>query len=560
MAFKKLPIGIDSFSKLREHDFYYVDKTGMIIELLQNWGEVNLFTRPRRFGKSLNMSMLKSFFEIGADKSLFDGLAISREKELCEKHMGKYPVLTFSLKQVQGLTYQDAEARMWSEISYEADRYRFLKDSCKLDAVDKELLISFRKKQGDLAGAIKELSRILYMHYAQKVVILIDEYDVPLQKAEQDGFYPEMVKLISGIFGASMKTNPYMEFAVVTGCLRVSKESIFTGFNNPKMHTIMDERYDEWFGFTDEEVKEMLRFYGKEEFYDLTKQWYDGYLFGKTYVYCPWDVINWCDKLVNTTKVVPENFWANSSGNEMIRRFADKADSVTKAELEQLLAGKTVWKKVNMELTYNELDSSVENLWSVLFTTGYLTYTGRSIDGKYELTIPNQEIQNLFRDIIDKWFKETIIGNRERIKVFFDALDTADADKLERCICAYLGRSISFLDGGKQSEKESFYHGMMLGMLQMRDDWAVLSNREAGEGRADIITYSEWGEKALLFEFKYVKEYDDMLDAARLALEQIRDKNYDSFYAVSAAEKVTHIGIAFCKKRCKVLVEKKEKL
>ncbi len=554
MKWKKLPIGVEFFSDMIQNNFYYVDKTGMIKELLENRGSVNLFTRPRRFGKTLNMDMLKCFFEISTDKSLFDGLAISREQKLCEEHMGRYPVIFLSLKQVQGFDYQDAETRMWSEIGNEADRYSFLRDSDKLDEIEKAMLLSLRKRQGDLAGAVRELCKLLYKHYNQKVIILIDEYDVPLQKAEQDGFYPEMVKLISGFFSSSLKTNPYMEFAVVTGCLRVSKESIFTGFNNPKMHTIVDERYDEWFGFTDEEVKEMLQFYGQENKYALTKEWYDGYLFGKTHVYCPWDVINWCDKLVHNSRQFPENFWANSSGNQMVRRFADKAEGTTRAELELLLGGKSIWKKLNLELTYNELDDSVENLWSVLFTTGYLTYKGVNEDEEYELVIPNREIHKLFQDIIDRWFKEKVVRNQERIKIFYEALDAADADRLERCIRSYLTKSISYMDGGK--EKESFYHGMMLGMLQLRDDWVTLSNREAGEGRADIITYSEWGDEAVIFELKYAKEYGEMEKAAADALEQIANKDYSQFFEVSAAKEVTHIGIAFCKKRCRVLIEK----
>ncbi len=557
MKFKKLPIGIEFFADMIGKDYYYVDKTGMIKELLENVGSVNLFTRPRRFGKTLNMDMLKCFFEIGADKSLFDGLAISRETELCEKHMGKYPVLTFSLKQVQGFDYEDAKQRMWSQIGYEADRYSFLRDSDKLDEADKNMILSFKQKRGDLAEAIKELSKLLYKHYGRKVIILIDEYDVPLQKAEQDGFYPEMVKLIGGIFSAGMKTNPYMEFAVVTGCLRVSKESIFTGFNNPKMHTILDERYDEWFGFTDDEVQKLLADYGQSDYYEITKEWYDGYLFGKTHVYCPWDVINWCDKLVHTGDRFPENYWANSSGNQMISRFAAMAESETKAELEQLLEGKTVWKKINMELTYNELEDSVENLWSVLFMTGYLTFRGRNEAGEYELVIPNREIQSLFRDMIDKWFKEMVIGDLDNLRPFFESLETFNGEGLEETINYCLEESISYLDGGKQKEKESFYHGMLIGMLKARTGWNVRSNREAGEGRLDIITYPKRGRSAIIFECKAVRKYTELEKAAQEALRQIADRKYDSFFEERPTKEVVHIGIAFCKKRCRVLIEKK---
>ncbi len=557
MKWKKLPIGIEFFSDMIQKDFYYVDKTGMIKELLENMGSVNLFTRPRRFGKTLNLDMLKCFFEIGTDKSLFDGLSISREQELCEKHMGKYPVIFLSLKQVQGFDYQDAENQMRDTISFEAMRYDFLDESQELKAVDKKILTDMQLQQGNISSSILQLSRILYRHYKQKVIILIDEYDVPLQKAEQDGFYPEMVKLISSFFSSSLKTNPYMEFAVVTGCLRVSKESIFTGFNNPKMHTIVDKEYDEWFGFTDAEVQEMLGYYGQSEYYNPTKQWYDGYLFGKTHVYCPWDVINWLNQLVRNQNCIPRNFWANSSGNQLVHRFADKAEGTTKAELEQLLEGKSIWKKLNLELTYNELDNSVENLWSVLFTTGYLTYKGINEAEEYELVIPNREVHKLFRDIIDRWFKEKVVRNQARIKVLYEALDAADADGLEQCIRSCLIRSISYLDGGRQDEKESFYHGMMLGMLQLRDGWVTLSNRKAGEGRADIITYSEWGDKAVIVELKYSNKYEEMEKAAEEAIKQIAERDYNQFFEVRAAREVTHIGIAFCKKRCKVLIEKK---
>ncbi len=553
---KSLPMGIDDFAKLREDGFYYVDKTGMIIELLRGWGEVNLFTRPRRFGKTLNMSMLKCFFEPDTDKSIFDGLAISKEKELCEAYMGKYPVLNFSLKQVQGLNYENAELQMWTAVKFEAMRYDHLQDSTRLSQRDKDTMMALSMGIGNLQGSILQMSKILYTHYGQKVIILIDEYDVPLQKAEQTGFYREMVSLISQMFSYGMKTNPYMKFAVVTGCLRVSKESIFTGFNNPKMHTIIDKEYDEWFGFTDKEVQEMLAYYGQSEYYDLTKQWYDGYLFGSEHIYCPWDVISWVNQLVRNEDRIPRAFWANTGGTQMIRRFAEMADDETRGQLGRLIDGGSVWKELNLELTYDELDSDVENLWSMLFMTGYLTMKGRSEEGEFELVIPNKEIQKLLQGIVNRWFRDRVMKDKSGIQIFFDALDAVDAEKVEACLNAYLLDAISYLDGGKLRDKENIYHGMMLGMLQTREGWGVRSNREAGEGRLDVVTYSKWGDRAIIFEFKYVKEYRELEEAARKALEQIDVRKYDEYFDVDAVKEITHIGIAFCKKRCKVMIEK----
>ncbi len=558
MKFKKLPIGVEFFSDMIRDDYYYVDKTGMIKELLENKGIVNLFTRPRRFGKSLNMDMLKCFFEVGTDKSLFDGLAISKETELCAEYMGRYPVISLSLKEVKGLSYEEAMRSFYGLIRREAGRFDYLQDSEILGEEDKASMKQLRIiREGAAEESVLEMSKILYNHYHEKVVILVDEYDVPLQKAETEGYYHQMVNFISKFFGSSMKTNPYMELAVVTGCLRVSKESIFTGFNNPKMHTILDKEYDEWFGFTDEEVRQMLAAYDQEEHYGLTKDWYDGYLFGGTHVYCPWDVISWVNQLVRNRDTFPRNYWAHSSDNQMIRRFADKAEAETKAELERLLEGKTVWKKVNMELTYNELDDSVENLWSVLFTTGYLTFRGRNEAGEYELAIPNREIQNLFRDIIDKWFKETVIGDLDNLRPFFEALEAFDAEELEENINYCLEESISYLDGGRQEEKEVFCHGMMLGMLKARTGWNVRSNREAGEGRLDVIAYPKRGRSAIIFEFKAVKEYAELENAAKEALQQIAERKYDQFFEARPTKEVTHIGIAFCRKRCRVLIEKR---
>ncbi len=555
MAKKKLPIGIEDFAKLLKNDYYYVDKTGMISEILNNRGEVNLFTRPRRFGKSLNMSMLKYFFEVGTDQTLFDGLAIAQEKELCEQHMGRYPVISLSLKQVYGLEFKEAERMMRSLISMEAARFDYLQDSEVLSTGDKEIMMEIRKGQGGLADAVFQMSRILYTHHEQKVIILIDEYDVPLQKAEAEGYYREMVSFISRFFSSSMKTNPYMEFAVVTGCLRISKESIFTGFNNPKMHMIIDKEYDEWFGFTDREVQDILAYYGQSEYYDMTKEWYDGYLFGQEYVYCPWDVVNWVNQLFRNEDHIPRNFWANSSGNQMVRRFAEIADEDTKEQLGQLLEGKSIWKKLNFEVTYDEIDESIENLWSVLFMTGYLTFQKRDEEGVFELVLPNREIRNLFKGIVDAWFTNQVIKDKAGLQELVKALESEDAKELEAVLNESLAGSVSYLDGGRIKEKEAFYHGLLLGMLKSRRGWIVRSNREAGEGRLDLVMHRERENSAIIFEIKYTKDYKDLEDMAMSALDQIKEKNYDRYFEGWMPEKIIHYGIAFCRKRCRVLKE-----
>ncbi|MCC8105715.1 MAG: AAA family ATPase [Clostridiales bacterium] len=480
MENRRPPVGIENFEKLRKGNFYFVDKTNLIKELLENWGEVNLFTRPRRFGKSLNMSMLKTFFEIGTDKSIFDGLDISKETALCEKYMGQFPVISITLKQVKGLNFESATEQMWTVISLEAERLAFLMSNDNLDAADKEILNNLRTCKGNLESALLQLSRLLYKHYNQKVIILIDEYDVPLQKAESNGYYREMAELISQIFGYGMKSNDYMLFSVVTGCLRVAKESIFTGFNNPKVHTIVDEQYDEWFGFTDAEVREMLDYYGLSEYYDLTKEWYDGYRFGSVNVYCPWDVINWCEQLRRSQDRTPQNFWANTSSNDMVLRFVEMADDTTRADLEDLSEGKSIDKDLQMELTYANIDRDIDNLWSVLFTTGYLTYRGRNEDGFWQLAIPNREIHDLFDRQIKTWFFTHIEGGMEPM---YKAFDSHNIEEIEKCINACMTDSISFMDGGNTDEaKETFYHGLLLGILRARRGWRLKSNREAGGG------------------------------------------------------------------------------
>lgn len=551
MEKKRPPVGIESFDKLCSGDFYYVDKTGLIRELLGNWGEVNLFIRPRRFGKSLNMSMLKAFFEVGTDSSIFDSLEISRETALCEAYMGQYPVISITLKQVKGSDFASARAQMWNVISREAGRLAFLQNSENLDQVDKELFYRLRTKTGSLEDALLVLSELLYKHYGKKVIILIDEYDVPIQKAAANGYYKDMTELISQIFGYGMKSNDNMLFSVVTGCLRVAKESIFTGFNNPKVHTIVDDQYDEWFGFTDAEVREMMNYYGLDEYYEITKEWYDGYRFGSVNVYCPWDVINWCEQLRRSQNHTPQNFWANTSSNDMVLRFVEMADDTTRAELEDLSEGKSIDKDIQMELTYAELDRDIDNLWSVLFTTGYLTYRERNEDGTYQLVIPNREISNLFNRQIRDWFFARIEGG---LQPLFQAFDVHDIEEIEKRINACLMESISFMDGGNTDEmKETFYHGLLLGMLRGRRGWRVKSNREAGNGRADIIMIDRVRQCGHIVEVKYANRFSALTDKALEGLRQIDDTFYDAYFADSDVAEIYHYGIAFHQKRCKVV-------
>ncbi len=551
--FKALPIGIEDFAEMRQENYYYVDKTGMIIELLKNKGKANLFTRPRRFGKSLNMSMLKYFFEIGTDKTLFDGLAVCKEKDLCEKHMGQYPVIHLTLKQVSGNNFEEAKEQMWTAIMEEAIRFDYLQNSFKLNERDKEAMFNLTMGIGNLYSSIRLMSRILSQEYDKKVIILIDEYDVPLQKAEQLGYYSEMVLLISQMFGYGMKTNPSMEFAVITGCLKIAKESIFTGFNNVKSHSIINTDYEEWFGFTDEEIQDLLKYYGKSEYYDLTKSWYDGYRFGDMDVYCPWDVVNWCYEMVARKNYVPQNFWANTSSNNMIIRFADRANYSLREELSAVIEGNSIWKAINQELTYGEMYHNVENLWSILLMTGYLTVR-QFKDGKYELVIPNREIKTLFQQLMKIWFTQKVMEDNSRTEKLFHAIDTQNVKGIEDYIHSLLRESISCWDGGKLEQKESFYHGLMLGVLNTRDGWATKSNRESGDGRLDIVTYPEDLEEAVIFEFKYAQNGKLEQDAEN-ALKQISQRKYDEYFIPWYPKRMVHYGIAFYKKYCRVLSE-----
>ncbi len=561
----KLPVGIDDFEKIRKNGFYYVDKTKLIEQLFSNWGEVNLFTRPRRFGKTLNMSMLKSFFEIGADPALFDGLYISGNRQLCKEHMGKYPVIFLSLKNVEGITYEAAKYQMTELIGKEAKRFSYLSQSDRLDAADKSAYLSFVKRDEGryamdedlLYGSLQTLSELLYKHYGKKTVILIDEYDVPLDKAFQHGYYREMVALIRAMFGKALKTNDALEFAVLTGCLRVSKESIFTGLNNFKILSITDSRFDEQFGFTDAEVRKLLAFYQVENRFDETKEWYDGYHFGNVDVYCPWDVINHVDRIKDDPNARPEAYWINTSGNDLVKRFVDKAGKTTRNEIERLIAGEAIEKQIRLDLTYDEIDNSIDNLWSVLFTTGYLTHAGISEEGTYKLVIPNKEVREVFRLQIQEWFKKSIFSNTEQLQNFWRAFEEGDTDGIEKYLNRVLSNSVSVFDTKSQNgEKESSYHNLLVGILTGNADWLVKSNVEAGEGFADVIVETDDPDAGIIIELKYAKEFKDMEQACRNALEQIKDRRYQEYLLNDDRRDILLYGIAFCKKRCKVEVEK----
>ena len=563
---KKFPIGIDGFEKIRTNDFYYVDKTLFIKELLQNWGEVNLFTRPRRFGKTLNMSMLKCFFETGSDPALFDGLKIVQEKELCEKYMGKFPVIFISLKSVGGLQYDSAVAALRTVIGNEAGRFRFLRESPMLDEADinsYNQLVNVDAKGSSryaipddaLIDSLKTLSQLLEKHYGQKVILLIDEYDVPLDKAFQKGYYDEMVSLIRSLFDNALKTNDSLYFAVLTGCLRISKESIFTGLNNPKVHTISDVRYDEYFGFTNADIDELLEFYGLSAYKDTIKGWYDGYHFGDTDVYCPWDVINYCDELLAAPNTPPKNYWANTSGNDLICRMLKNASLTTKNEVEELLNGGQITKRIKQELTYREVDDSIENVWSVLYATGYLT--GMNVEQEaadiFRLWIPNGEIQKLFYELVEDWFREVTRSDTARISRFCGAFPAGDTDTIQEMLSDYLWDSISVRDTAvRRNMKENFYHGMLLGLLQSQDSWLVKSNAETGEGYSDISIQTP-ERVGIVIELKYADD-GNLEKACREALKQIEEKKYAQGLKRRSMKKIIKYGIAFCEKECMVVM------
>ena len=559
----KLPVGIENFEEIRRNQYYYIDKTKLIEQLFDSLGKVSLFTRPRRFGKTLNMSMLKSFFEIGTDSSLFDGLYISKNQDLCKQHLGQYPVIFLSLKGVEGLSFSEARRRCIQLITREAERFYVLKDSQRLLDIDKkkyrELLeMKDQPEEVDIImSSIKTLSDLLYKQYGKKVVILIDEYDVPLDKAFQYGYYREMLHFIRGLLGEVLKTNDSLAFAVLTGCLRVSKESIFTGLNNFKILSITDTRFDEQFGFTDTEVRTLLSDYQMEDRFAEVKEWYDGYHFGNADVYCPWDVVNFVDRAKDDREARPEAYWINTSGNDLVKRFIDKANKTTKSEIERLINGEAIEKELRLELTYEEIDQSIENLWSVLFTTGYLTQTGRPKDGAYRLIIPNREVREVFRLQINEWFKKSIFSNTERLTAFWKAFEEGDTEGVEQYLNRILSNSISVFDTkARKEEKESSYHNLLVGILTGNADWLVKSNVEAGEGFADIIVETDDPDAGIVVELKYTKNFDELKAASQKALDQIRDRRYQEYLLNNDRKSIRLYGIAFCKKRCCAISEK----
>ena len=562
-ATKKIPVGIENFQDMRKFNFYYIDKTNLIEQLLDNWSKVTLFTRPRRFGKTLNMSMLRSFFELGTDKSLFDGLYISKNKELCDDPIGKYPVIFFSLKSVEGLRFENARYRIIEMIGREAQRYEFLAESDKLSENEKaqyKALIAldngkYTMDDDIVIAGIQMLSHLLDKQCGQKTVILIDEYDVPLDKAFENGYYKEMVSLIRGIFGMALKTNDSLQFAVLTGCLRISKESIFTGLNNFEVLSILNTQYDEAFGFTDGEVKQILEDYDLSDHYPDVKEWYDGYHFGNTDIYCPWDVIRYCKNLCADSAALPEDFWSNSSGNAMVRRFIDKADIRTKNEIERLIAGEDIEKDISQELTYDEIDKSIENLWSVLFTTGYLTHKGCTESGRYRLAIPNKEVRNLFIRKIREWFSDVTRNDGKTLEEFCNAFVDKDPGKIEQIFGDYLWNTISIRDTATaKAKKENFYHGILLGLLGYKASWLIKSNAESGTGYSDILVEVPDNRTGIVIELKYAED-GDMDSACSRALEQIEEKDYVDKLRQDGMRNFIRYGIACFKKDCKVVIE-----
>ena len=552
----KLPVGIENFEEIRKSGFYYIDKTRLIEQLLQNWGKVNLFTRPRRFGKTLNMSMLKSFFEIGTDSSLFEGLYISNNTELCNEYMGKYPVIFLSLKGVDGLTFSKSKEMLSEIIKEEADRHYYLKNSEKLTQEDR---ISFQSiltgTDENIENSLKTLSRFLYKHYDRKTIIIIDEYDVPLDKAFQNGYYKEMVALIKGIFGQALKTNDFLQFAILTGCLRISKESIFTGLNNFEVLSILNVQYDECFGFTDAEVRKILKDYGLSAHYADMKEWYDGYRFGNTDIYCPWDVIRYSKSLCMDEEAKPEDFWSDSSGNAIVRRFIDKADASTKNEIERLIAGEYIEKEISQELTYEELDDKIENLWSVLFTTGYLTQQGRTDDDRYRLAIPNKEIRNLFIKKVREWFRDASKNDGKALEEFCNAFIQKNSQKIEQLFGDYLWNTISIRDTTVAKEKkENFYHGILLGLLGYKSNWIIKSNAESGTGYSDILIEAPDNRTGIVIELKYA-ENGNMDKACLDAIKQIEEKDYVGRLKQDGMRNFISYGIACYKKDCKVMLK-----
>ena len=558
----RLPVGIEDFAEIRRHGYYYVDKTQLIEQVLNRRNKVSLFTRPRRFGKTLNMSMLQHFFEIGTDPKFFQGLSISKNNELCEKHMGKYPVVSISLKSIHADSYAKAKAQLIKLVNREARRVQFLLNSDRLTAVDKALfseLLDREMEEDTLVSSLQELTELLEIHFGQQVIVLIDEYDVPLAKANQNGYYDEMALLLRNFFENVLKTNDSLEFAVLTGCLRIAKESIFNGLNNFKVYSITDTDYDETFGFVDDEVKKMLKSLNQQDHYEEVKEWYDGYRFGNTDVYCPWDVVNYCADHLTTPNATPKNYWLNTSGNEVINHFIDSVgepQKLAKTELERLVSGNVVRKRINETITYKELYSTIDNLWSTLFMTGYLTQRGSEDDGRYRLVIPNREIRNIVTDNILSLFQDEVKKDGQMANAFCQALMEGKEKEVERLLTAYMGKTISIRDTFvRKSIKENFYHGILLGILSFKTGWEVSSNRESGTGFSDILIEIDDSDIGIVIEVKYSDDEDQLEKDCKEALKQIKDRDYTQKLRDAGFHKILKYGIACQIKTCKVLVE-----
>lgn len=561
----KLPIGVEDFEELRRENFYYVDKTAMIQELLENWGKVNLFTRPRRFGKSLNMSMLKYFFGYGCDPKLFEGLEIARNEEICTQYMGKFPVISVTLKGVEFNNYETARAALCSVVGNEALRFQFLEKSSHLSNWEREQYLNLVKvgKPGQasfdmtddvVTDGLRVLSELLYKHFGQQTILLIDEYDVPLDKAQHYGYYEQMLSLIRRMFNQALKGNNSLFMAVLTGCLRVSRESIFTGLNNLRILSIENTQFSACFGFTDAEVQKALDYYGFMEKYETVKEWYDGYLFGHIGIYCPWDVINYVSLLRTEPDIEPRPFWINTSGNDIVRCILNRATQTTKQELEKLVAGESIDRTLNRELTYRDIYSSVDNLWSVLYATGYLTVSEKPVGDKYRLRIPNQEIRQIYVKQIMEWFREESSKDKTTLDRFYQALETGNATSVEEYFNAYLTRTISIRDSwAHRGRKENFYHGILLGLLGHREDWAVFSNAESGNGFSDILIESGDGKLGVIIEVKYPD--DGKLEKGCMeALAQIEKMDYEEKLRQDDIATVLKYGIACNRKKCRVLL------
>ncbi|MGN0484782.1 MAG: AAA family ATPase [Lachnospiraceae bacterium] len=561
MERKRLPVGIENFAEIRKDNYYYVDKTRLLEQLLTNLGKANLYTRPRRFGKSLNMSMLRYFFEIGTNPTLFDGLYISKNKELCEQNMGKFPVISISLKDINSNTFEGARDQVIKIINREARRLRFIMNSDKLDETDRQLfesLLKMEMQDATIENSLRDMSELLEKHYDEKVIILIDEYDVPLAKANEQGYYDEMVLLIRNLFSNALKTNDSLKFAVLTGCLRVAKESIFTGLNNFNVFSITDVNFDEYFGFTDEEVKELLHVYNQDDHYEIVKEWYDGYRFGNAEVYCPWDVIKYCSDHINNPNLAPQNYWSNTSGNEVLYHFIDsmgEEKKLTKMELERLVNGGIVQKEISQELTYKELYDSTDNIWSTLFMTGYLTKRGEPDGNRFNLVVPNREIRNILTQRILKLFKEDVKKDGEMVNSFCNALLNRKPETVEQLFTDYMRKTVSVRDTFvKKPTKENFYHGILLGILSYKGDWLVQSNREAGDGFSDILIWIDDSDIGIVIEVKYAQD-GDMAAECQKAVQQMKTKRYEEAFEDSDVHTILKYAIACNRKSCCVVLE-----